>query len=325
MDRPGIAGMGDRGICGGRAIRPDVPIRRMKNMASRKWTMREIHLLRERYAETSATEIAEMLGRKRDEIYFKAGALNLRKSRSFQSRFMKQRIAKNGPLNGSRWTPEQIKRFCELYPSRPTKDVAKAVGHSASSCFHMAKRHGLKKTPAYLGIMLRRLSTKLKESGKAHRFPQGHVPANKGLRRPGYSPGRMRETQFKKGQMSGAAQWKWVPIGTEVIDDGGYLKRKVSDDRTKPSRFNWRYVHILLWEETYGPVPPGYALKFIDDDRGNVTLNNLCLVSRADLARLNVMWNRYPRELAEVIQLRGALNRHINRRLGNEEPHRRSA
>jgi DNA-binding GntR family transcriptional regulator len=30
-------------------------------------------------------------------------------------------------------------------------------------------------------------------------------------------------------------------------------------------------------------------------------------VSHADLARLNVMWNRYPRELCEVIQLRGAL------------------
>lgn len=291
----------------------------------KKWTAREIRVLRKLYADTPAAEIATALGRKPHEIYYQASVLKLRKSKSFKSRFLKQQIAKNGPLWGRRWTPAQIERLRALYSQHPTKAVAKATGHSMSSCFQMAKRHGLKKSPAYLGVMLRRVSTKLKESGRAHRFPKGHVPANKGLRRPGYSPGRMRETQFKKGQMSGAAQRKWVSIGTEVLDDEGYLKRKVSDDRSKASRFNWRYVHVLLWQAAHGPVPPGYALKFIDDDRGHVALNNLCLVSRADLARLNVMWNRYPRALCEVIQLRGALNRRINRRTKDEKQHRRSA
>jgi hypothetical protein len=291
----------------------------------RKWTAREIRTLRALYADTPAGEIAAALGRKRHVIYNKASALKLRKSKSFKSRLMKQRIAQNGPLWGSRWTPAQIERLRELYPDHHTKAVAKATGHSKLSCFQMARLHGLKKSPAYLGAMLRWVSTKLKESGRAYRFPKGHAPANKGLRRPGYSPGRMRETQFKKGQMSGAAQRKWVPIGTEVLDDDGYLKRKISDDRAQPSRFNWRYVHVLLWEAAHGPVPPGYALKFIDNDHGNVALNNLCLVSRADLARLNVMWNRYPRALCEVIQLRGALNRKINRRIRDEKQVARSA
>ncbi|MEW6330188.1 MAG: HNH endonuclease signature motif containing protein [Pseudomonadota bacterium] len=291
----------------------------------RKWTAREIRLLRQRYAETPALEIAVALNRKRHEIYYQAGLLKLRKSRSFKSRFMKQQIAKNGPLWGRRWTREQIQQLRALYPDHPTKDIAKIIGHGVSSCYRMAKLCGLKKTPAYTETMLRRVSGKLKESGKSHRFTKGHVPANKGQRRPGYAPGRMRETQFKKGQMAGGAQKKWVPIGTEVRDDAGYLKRKVSDDRSKASRFNWRFVHVLLWEEAYGPVPPGYAVKFIDDNRGNVILGNLCLVSRGDLARLNVMWNRYPRELCEVIHMRGILNRRIKRRLKDEEQHRRSA
>ena len=296
-----------------------------KPVIGRKWTAREIRTLRALYADTPAAEIAAALGRQRHEIYYQASALKLRKSKSFKSRFMKQQIAKHGPLSGSRWTPAQIGCLQALYHSTPTKAVAKATGHSIASCFHMAKLHGLKKSAAYLGAMLRGVSTKLKESGRAHRFPKGHVPANKGLRRPGWAPGRMRETQFKKGQMAGAAQKKWVPVGTEVLDDDGYLKRKVSDDRAKPSRFNWRYVHVLLWEAAHGPVPPGYALKFIDNNRGNVVLNNLCLVSHADLARLNVMWNRYPRELCEVIQLRGALNRKINRRIRDEKQVARSA
>lgn len=291
----------------------------------RKWTAREIRLLRRRYAETPAPEIAETLNRQRRAIYYQAGLLNLRKSKAFKSRCMKQRVAKHGPLWGRRWTPAQLARLRALYPHRPMKEIVSAVGHSESSCYHVANKLGLKKTPAYMQKMLGRVSNKLTESGKAHRFTKGHAPANKGLRRPGYAPGRMRETQFKKGQMAVAARKKWVPIGTEVRDDAGYLKRKVSDDRAKASRFNWRHVHVLLWEQAYGPVPPGYAVKFIDGDRGRVVLGNLCLVSRADLARLNVMWNRYPRELCEVIQLRGALKRRINRRLRNEEQHRRSA
>lgn len=213
-----------------------------KPAACRQWTAREIRLMRKRYAETPAAEIAAALGRKVHEIYLKAGALNLRKSRSFKSRFMKQQIAKHGPLWGDPWTPAQIARLHQLYPSRPTKDIAKAVGHSVSSCYRIAKLHGLKKDPVYLGAMLRRVSAKLNESGKAHRFAKGHAPANKGLRRPGWYAGRMRETQFKKGQKCRNR----LPVGTEILDDDGYRKRKISDDRSKPSRFNWRYVHALL-------------------------------------------------------------------------------
>jgi hypothetical protein len=224
-------------------------------------------------------------------------------------------------VNGRAWSKSELRRLRHSYPRMKTESLARALGRPLSGVRSKANDLGLKKSPAYLGAMLRRVSTKLKESGRAHRFPKGHVPANKGLRRPGWAPGRMRETQFKKGRQTQT----WVPIGTEVIDDGGYLKRKVSDDRAKPSRFNWRHVHVLLWETAHGPVPPGYALKFIDDNRSNVVLNNLCLVSRADLARLNVMWNRYPRALCEVIQLRGALNRRINRRTKDEKQHRRSA
>jgi len=297
----------------------------LRKPACRKWTARELRLLRRRYADTPATEIAAALDRKVHEIYYQAAAQKLRKSKSFKSQFMKQQIATNGPLWGSRWTPAQVERLRALYPHHPTKAIVAEVGHPQSSCQQMARRLGIKKNPAYLEKMLRQVSAKLQESGKAHRFPKGHAPANKGLRRPGWFRGRMRETQFKKGQMAGAAQKKWVPVGTEVLDDEGYLKRKISDDREKPSRFNWRYVHVLLWEEAYGPVPPGYAVKFIDGDRTHVALGNLCLVSRADLARLNVMWNRYPRALCEVIQLRGVLNRKINRRTRREEQDRRSA
>jgi hypothetical protein len=230
-------------------------------------------------------------------------------------------------MNGRAWTNPELRRLRHFYPHIKTEYLARVLRRALQTTYAKAMSLKLRKTAKYLATpdacRLRRDMQSTKSV--ACRFRPGHVPANKGLRRPGWHRGRMRETQFKKGQMSCAAQRKWAPVGTEVLDDQGYLKRKISDDRSKPSRFNWRQVHVLLWEATYGPVLPGYALKFIDDDRGNVALNNLCLVSRADLARLNVMWNRYPRALCEVIQMRGFLKRRINRRLKDEEQHRRSA
>ncbi|HXF44893.1 MAG TPA: HNH endonuclease signature motif containing protein [Burkholderiaceae bacterium] len=218
-------------------------------------------------------------------------------------------------MSGPHWNRRDIRVLRKLYPHRPTREVAARCGHSVSSTYNMARRLGCKKSAAYLASPYACRLRRGDNVGAAYRFPKGNVPANKGLRRPGWHCGRMRETWFKKGCLNGAAQKNWVPISTEVLDDDGYLKRKVSDDRSKPARFNWRYVHVLLWEAAYGPVPRGYAIKFIDGDRRHVTLNNLCIVSRADLARLNSMWNRYPHELAAVIQLRGALVRQINRRL----------
>lgn len=220
------------------------------------------------------------------------------------------------------WTEPELRRLRHFYPHIKTEHLARVLRRPLDRVYSKAQVLKLCKTPEYLAspdaCRLRRdmLSTR----SVACRFQKGHAPANKGLRRPGWYAGRMRETQFKKGQVSR----KWKPIGSERLVDG-YRYTKISDIRCVPWTRNWKPTHILLWEKHYGPVPRGYAVKFIDGDRDRIVLDNLCLVSRADLARLNVMWNRYPRELCEVIQLRGALKRQINRRLRNEEPHRRSA
>jgi hypothetical protein len=212
------------------------------------------------------------------------------------------------------WSAAEVATLKLLYLGTSTATVAKMLKHPVESVYRKAHVLGLRKSAEYLAgpeaCRLRRGDN----IGAAHRFRPGHVPANKGLRRPGWAPGRMAQTQFKKGQMAGAAQKKWVPVGTEVRDDEGYLKRKISDDRTIPSRFNWRYVHVLLWAEHYGPIPPGYVVKFIDGDKKHIALDNLALLSRSDLMGLNTYHN-YPKEIAELIQLRGALVRKINTRI----------
>lgn len=228
-------------------------------------------------------------------------------------------------MNGRAWAQKHIAQLKREYADTPTVQLASQLSRPVRQIYNKAAKLGLKKSSAYLASPAACRLRRGDNPGIPHRFKKGHVPANKGLRRPGWHAGRMRETQFKKGSFSGAAQREWRPIGTEILDGDGYRKRKISDDRSKPSRFNWRYVHVLLWEQHYGPVPRGYAVKFVDGNRANIVLNNLCLVSRADLAALNRMWSRYPRELCEVIQLRGVLNCKINRRTRLEEQDRRSA
>lgn len=183
------------------------------------------------------------------------------------------------------WSPAQDAMLRELYPDTPTQQVARRVGRSLTSTYQRAKKLGLAKTDAYLespsACRLRRGDN----VGAATRFAKGHAPANKGLRRPGWSPGRMKETQFKKGSRSGVAVRLYKPIGTERMSKDGYLERKVHDGMPLQSR--WRAVHLIRWEAQRGPMPEGMALKCLDGDRLNTDPANWELVPRALLPRLN--------------------------------------
>ncbi|MEG0416414.1 MAG: HNH endonuclease signature motif containing protein [Erysipelothrix sp.] len=86
-------------------------------------------------------------------------------------------------------------------------------------------------------------------------------------------------TQFKPGQRPQT----WVPIGTEVWRKDGYLWVKMWDDK-KPARKNWVQKHRLIWEEVHGEIPEGYQVMFADQDRTNLNLDNLILVTLAEKA-----------------------------------------
>ena len=103
---------------------------------------------------------------------------------------------------------------------------------------------------------------------------------------------------------------RYKPIGTERVTIDGYLERKMNDDM--PLQKRWRAVHIVLWEQANGPLPGGHALVFRDGNKRNISLDNLELVTRADLMCRNSVHNYGP-EIAKLVQLRGAINRKINK------------
>jgi hypothetical protein len=209
------------------------------------------------------------------------------------------------------WTRAEEAVLRARYPHERTATIARSLRRPLSSTYQHAARLGLSKTAAYLASADACRLRRGDNPGVPFRFKKGHVPANKGLRRPGWGPGRMKETWFKRGVRQCVAVRLYKPIGTERMSKDGYLERKTNDNL--PLQARWRAVHLLVWEEEHGPVPKGHAIVFRNGDKRDIRLDNLECITRRELMARNAVHN-LPKPLAQAIQLLGALNRKIRRR-----------
>lgn len=202
----------------------------------------------------------------------------------------------------TRWTQPEIEQLRALYMQLPCHAVALALGRTQSSVYYMVNKLGIKK-PAGFQAEAGRLGAR-NPRAIATRFKPGQVSWNKGTH---YSAGgRSAETRFKPG----ATPPNHKPIGSERVADG-YLQRKLTETGYPPR--DWVPVHHIVWREAGREIPPGHTVLFRDGDRRNFALDNLELVSRADLMRRNTR-HRLPPEINELISLRAALVRKVNRR-----------
>jgi len=200
------------------------------------------------------------------------------------------------------WTDYEDRVLRHLYAHQPNEVIGKHLGRSRKAVGLRARKLGLRK-PEYMNTGC---------------FQKGQTPWNKGMNY--VAGGRSGLKRFKPGNRPHT----WVPVGTEVTDKEGYLKRKIRDDAPKgQSRKNWKYVHVLLWEEHHGPVPRGHIVVFRNKDKTDIRIENLeCITKRENMQRNTAQ--RYGPEVFQVIQLRGALNRKIRNmeRKHEEQDHR---
>ncbi|MHB0926901.1 MAG: HNH endonuclease signature motif containing protein [Gallionellaceae bacterium] len=208
------------------------------------------------------------------------------------------------------WTEQQVDEIRRRYPHEKTEAIAADLGLPVARVYSKAAWMRLAKTPEYMASPEACRLRRDNPQGVLHRFPKGHVPANKGVKGISY-PGT-EATQFKPGQKPHT----WKPIGTERYSKEGYLQRKMAD--TGCTRRDYVPVHHLIWKEAGRYIPQGHALAFKDGNKANITLDNLELVSRADLMKRN-SYHNYPKEVAQLIQLRGAVQRQINKRSKQDE------
>lgn len=63
-----------------------------------------------------------------------------------------------------------------------------------------------------------------------------------------------------------------------TMGDPGYLRCTTGDRHL---------LHRKVWEDTYGPIPPGYDVHHLDHNKLNNDIENLRLLTKADHARLH--------------------------------------
>lgn len=173
--------------------------------------------------------------------------------------------------NGCKWRPGPRPELRILNPEQAKWFKENVVGRSYREMGEMVtKELGVPMTEDQVKAYMARYHL---QNGRDGRIKPGNVPPNKGKKGQGGWP----PTQFKKGQ----APTNYRPVGSERIDTDGYVWVKTEDPK------KWRMKHVLNWEKERGAVPQGHALLFADGNKQNTDIENLILISRAQLAVLN--------------------------------------
>lgn len=218
------------------------------------------------------------------------------------------------------WTPAMDRRLRRLYATLSAQECAEALGVTLGAIHNRVHFLGLSKSPEWRAERTRRRWAEGRHENSRAGLTKGRG-WNKGLPQAEWMPAEARRrcaaTQFKAGRPPHECR-NYRPIGSLRLSKDGYLERKVTDDHPVPAR-RWVAVHRLVWEQAHGPVPPGHAVVFKPGRRttveAEITLDRLECITRAELMRRNSYHTRLPPEVAQLVQLRGALHRKINNRL----------
>ena len=165
------------------------------------------------------------------------------------------------------------------------------------------------------------LKSGINHKPNAGSWRKGQAPPNKGKRMPEHIRQRVKHTWFKKGQQ---------PMNT-LYDGAIRFRSTCSHGRgsywIRIAKGKWQSYHRWLWEQIYGPIPPGHIIYFKDGNHLNVTISNLGMMTKARNAvrnaghqeltdgrvagYLRVKKEEVPQELIEVQRQRILLNRQI--------------
>lgn len=143
-------------------------------------------------------------------------------------------------------------------------------------------------------ISIRNLSQKCRKLGliasNNGQFKKGSIPANKGTK--GLT--KRNKTSFGSGNRPMNAK----RVGSVVTrkDKNGrlYMRIKIAE----PNK--WQMLHVYIYENKHGKIPKGYCVIFKDKNTLNLRLDNLMVVSRDELARLNQKYAHINESLKET-------------------------
>lgn len=220
-------------------------------------------------------------------------------------------------MKRTKWTPEQDELMRLHYPNSTMKQLMEMLNKTQCAIYNRSHTLNLSKSAEYLASESACRLRRGDNVGAEFRFKSGFEPWNKGVS--WTAGGRSAETRFAKG----SKPKNTLPIGSLRITREGILERKISNE-SGSSKNRWRSVHELVWMEVNGAIPKGHICVFKSGlkttDVGQITVDKVECISRAENMKRN-SYHRYGKEIASLIQLKGAINRQINKRSKqNEQP-----
>lgn len=158
-------------------------------------------------------------------------------------------------------------------------------------------------------VSIRNISQKCRKLGLTcpnnGRFKKGSVPANKGTK--GLT--RANKTSFSPGNRPLNSK-KVGSIVTRKDKNGSfYMRIKIAE----PNK--WQMLHLYIYENKLGKIPKGYCVIFKDKNTLNTRLDNLMLVSRYELARLNQKYAYIDKSLKDTALQVIKISKEIRKRI----------
>lgn len=153
----------------------------------------------------------------------------------------------------------------------------------------------------------------LKERSKIGLYRKGAIPMNKGKKQSEYMSAEAIENsksfRFKKGN---------IPHNSIGKKDGDIVVRHQNKKINNPKPYKyirlalgkWYPLHQKIWQDENGKVPEGMCIWFKDGDTLNCTIDNLELITRAEIMSRNTI-SQYPEELKQTIILTNKIKRKI--------------
>lgn len=126
-------------------------------------------------------------------------------------------------------------------------------------------------------------------------FQKGHEPINKGKKWDDYISKDKQEKIKKTWFEIGRIPHNHRNVFEERLDKDGYIEIKIKEPKT------WQQKHRYIYEQTYGKIPKGYKVIFLDGNYRNFNIDNLKLVSNAEHLIMNKNKLRFKnKELTET-------------------------
>ena len=159
-----------------------------------------------------------------------------------------------------RWTDEEKEYLASIVKGKTYKELLALMNEKFDYEFSSQQ----------IESALRRYNLK---TGNTGQFKKYQEPWNKGLK--GYIGAN--KTSFKKGTIPP----NYKPVGTERFAKDGYIEVKVKDPNV------WELKHRYIYKKHHGEIPNGYNVIFADKNISNFDIDNLILVSKAEMLILN--------------------------------------